>query len=200
MDERFATPRAAALSSRSNCSSLYTARSHEGSDNATQSSNERWHTPRNTISSARSAASFVTARSSLQSPIETVQVHRSYDAYSHASDRDRTRDFRRFDQANSYASRPVAEDASYTYQQNYDLAESGGVSRSRQTRIDNQIPQRGQRNQDIFSLARHGRVVSYMEHAVNFLPNVCTSLIVYSLYLQGELEELLLQGVSIEST
>ncbi|KAL7514940.1 hypothetical protein ACHAXN_013074 [Cyclotella atomus] len=174
MDERFATPRAAALSSRSNCSSLYTARSHEGSDNATQSSNERWHTPRNTISSARSAASFATARSSLQSPIETVQVHRSYDAYSHASDRDRTRDFRRFDQANSYASRPVAEDASYTYQQNYDLAESGGVSRSRQTKIDNRIPQRGQRNQDIFSLARHGRV--------------------------GELEELLLQGVSIEST
>lgn len=160
MDERFATPRATALSSRSNCSSLYTARSQEGSDNATQSSTERWHTPRNTISSARSAASFSTARSTLQSPMESIQVHRSYDTYSYTSDRDRTKDFRRFDQSNSYASRPVNATESYTYQQNYDLAESGEVSRGRQTRMDNRIPNRGQRNQTIFSLARHNRVVS----------------------------------------
>eukprot|EP00956_Cyclotella_meneghiniana_P004688 scaffold5770_cov57-Cyclotella_meneghiniana.AAC.3 len=162
-DERFSTPRATALSSRSNCS--------QSSDT---SSLERWHTPRYSISSARSAASFETARSSFQSPIENVQIHRHH-GHFHGADRDRTRDFRRFsdrDHSNSYRRPPSAIERSSTYQSNYDLAETGGVI-SREARVTNQIPKRQERNQDIFSLARHGRA--------------------------GELEELLLQGVSVES-
>lgn len=152
MDERFATPRASALSSRSNCSSsLATARS-QGSDPTSE-----WHTPRHSVSSTRSAASFATARSTLQSPIETVQIF--------TSERDRSRDFRRFsDHPNSHKRPSTAMDQSSTfnYQRNYELAESGGVTegRSRHASLNSNSTFRGQRNQDNFSLARHGRAVS----------------------------------------
>ena len=165
-DERFHTPRCSALSSRSNCSSLYTARS-QGSDNdGASSGNERWHTPRYTVSSARSAGSFATARSS---PIETVQVHRHHnsDGYSFASDRDRSRDFRRFTDHPYSHRRPASAVAELNgaYQRNYDLAESGGISeaRSKRTRMNEAMSSsRGRKNQDVFSLARHGRAVSLL--------------------------------------
>lgn len=192
MDERFATPRASALSSRSNCSSLYTARS-QGST----SSNERWYTP--SVSSARSASSFASARSQLQlrSPMDTVQIHRhNNDAYSF-TDRDRARDFRRFDQPHSYRRSATAVDSSYDFH----LAESGGAeAKGRYARLNNPMPSRAERNQDMFSLARHGRAVSYrcLEHLIDH-QNCIWICSFWSFPLQGELEELLLQGVSIES-
>ena len=177
-DERFQTPRCTALSSRSNCSSLYTARS-QGSDNdGASSGNERWHTPRYSVSSARSAASFATARTS---PMETVQVHRHHngEGYSFASDRDRSRDFRRFADHPYSHRRPATAtiELNGTYQRNYDLAETGGVSeaRSKRARVNDTMESlRCQRNQDMFSLARHGRAVSLL---VLTGPNVIISLL-----------------------
>ena len=194
-DERFHTPRASALSSRSNCSSLATARSHS-QDDGTASSCERWQTPRASVSSSRSAASFATPRSTFQSPIE-IQVHRgghASDGYSCASDRDRTKDFRRFTEHPTSHRRPATAVES-TYQRNYAIAEYGGVTESRHSKPENRTSSRDQRNQDIFSLARHGRVVSKL----NLSPAGNYFMLTHYSCIQGELEDLLLQGVPIDS-
>eukprot|EP00804_Cyclotella_cryptica_P012522 CCRYP_017717-RB/>CCRYP_017717-RB protein AED:0.49 eAED:0.52 QI:0/0.66/0.25/1/1/1/4/287/255 len=169
-DERFHTPRASALSSRSNCSSLATARS-QGSDNdgTTSSCHDRWHTPRVTVSSSRSAASFATSRSTLQTPIETmIQVHRNPgdDRYSHyTSDRDRTKDFQRFSTTHRRPATAVAKKTN-----SHRAAAAGGYGNTAYHTSSSS----GHRKPDIFSLARHGRA--------------------------GEVEELLIQGVPIDST
>lgn len=159
-----------ALSSRSNCSF------------GSSSSNERWATPRISLSSARSQSSFATARSQLRSPMtsttfDTVQIHSSHTSET----RDRTRDFRRFHQPNSYS------------RQTYDMAESGRTAR----KDDGMLP-RSKRSLDIHSLARHGRAVSVSASSTSQIYWLNSSFSCHST-LKGELEELLLQGISVES-
>eukprot|EP00970_Alexandrium_tamarense_P014087 scaffold3855_cov199-Alexandrium_tamarense.AAC.41 len=165
MDERFYTPRASALSSRS-YGSFATARSTASFGSHSSRSMERYQTPRSSLSTG--SQHFATPRSTES----MVQVHSSYyPSNDYASNRDRSNDFRRFYEHQSSRRHASSSTPSNPhYQECYDHMETGGdythdTSHARNSKKN---------NQEIFSLARHGRA--------------------------GEVEELLRRGVPVDIT
>ena len=142
MDERFYTPRASCISSRSN-GSFATPRANLHSNRSVSSSESEsvYRTPRSTSHSHRS-------------PTQSLGVHGHHRVQRHraGADHDRSRDFRRFSDNVSAPRRPapaLAPPSSY----NEGSVDSGPASGSN---IHEKLAT-NEHNRIIFSLSRHGR-------------------------------------------
>lgn len=139
MDERFYTPRASCISSRSNAS---------------------FATPRASVSSSDSESVYRTPRSTQKSPAEPLGIHGHHQAHGRhrgGGHHDRSRDFRRFSDNASFSRRPASipmPPSSYRSEGNKVSGQSpsGSPSANSYGKLEE-----NEHSINIFSLSRHGR-------------------------------------------